>query len=266
MLGSMVSLYFKERGYDVTGFARKESKIVDTVIGDVTSLGSLTSLLLEEEYDYIINCVGKLNKACDENVCEAIFINSYLPHFLAKITRNSKTKIIHVSTDCVFSGDKGDYKVYDNKDASSIYGISKSLGELDDEKNLTLRTSIIGPDLNKNGIGLFNWFISQDSPVNGFTSAYWTGLTTLELAKVMESAMDRGLTGLYNVVPDSKISKYELLMLIKKYFGGQAITPVEMKTVDKSLVNSFPAELPDYETMIKELREWVLSHKVYWEV
>ena len=261
MLGSMVSLYFKEKGYNVTGFARRKSKIVDTIIGDVTNFELLKSII--NDFDVIINCTGKLNKACDENISEAIIVNSYLPHFLAEITKETKIKIIHISTDCVFSGNKGRYLADDTKDATSIYGITKSLGELNDNKNLTLRTSIIGPDLNKNGIGLFKWYTSQMAPVNGFVSAFWTGLTTLELAKVIDISIKENLTGLYNVVPSMKISKYDLLLLIKKYFGGQPINPVETKTIDKSLVNSFPHELPNYEEMIKELKDWVLSHKIY---
>lgn len=261
MLGSMVSLYFKEQGYNVTGLARRESKIVNTIIGDVTNFELLKSII--NDFDVIINCTGKLNKACDENISEAILVNSYLPHFLADVTKNTNTKIIHISTDCVFSGNKGRYLVDDIKDATSVYGITKSLGELNDDKNLTLRTSIIGPDSNKNGIGLFKWYTSQTVPVNGFVSAFWTGLTTLELAKVIDTSIKENLTGLYNVVPSMKISKYDLLLLIKKYFGGKSINPVETKIVDKSLVNSFPHELPNYDEMIKELKDWVLSHKIY---
>ena len=170
MLGHIVSLYLKEKGYDVTGFARKPSKIVKTLTGDATNLKDI-KILTTRNFDYIINCIGVLNDACDKDPCNAILINSYLPHYLAEITKDMNTKVIHISTDCVFSGNKGNYTVHDLKDANSIYGMSKSLGEINDSKNITIRTSIVGPDLNKNGIGLFNWFMHQKE-ATGYTNVF----------------------------------------------------------------------------------------------
>ena len=254
MLGHMVSLYFKEKGYDVVGLAREQSKIVPTIILDATEFDDLKDIIIKGNYDAIINCIGILNKACDKNPCNAILLNSYLPHFLADVTKDMKTKVIHISTDCVFSGNKGEYTVNDNKDAQSMYGISKSLGELKDNKNVTIRTSIIGPDLNENGIGLFNWFTHQKGEVNGFTNVYWTGLTTLECAEVIETVLKTNLSGLYNVVPNVKISKYDLLCLIKKYFNVDVkINPVNEPYSDKSLVSNFVYYILEYESMIIDL-------------
>lgn len=265
MLGHMVSLYLKEKGYDVTGFAKKDLRLIDTIIGDARDLKSLRSIVLNGNYDWVINCIGILNKACDEHPSNAILLNSYLPHFLAEITANLKTKIIHISTDCVFSGSKGSYTVNDTKDASSIYGISKGLGEINDSKNVTLRTSIIGPDINKNGIGLFNWFVHQKGSVNGFTNVFWNGVTTLELAKVIEKVIINDLSGFFNVTPSEKVSKYELLCLLKD-FNNIDIIPVDEPKNDKTLVNNFVYSISSYRKMIDELKEWISSHNIYEEV
>ena len=112
-------------------------------------------------YDYIINGVGVLNKFVDANPSDGIYLNSVFPHFLADCIKDSDTKLIHISTDCVFEGTKGCYTEQDIPDATSYYGRSKALGEVVDDKNLTIRTSIIGTELKKNGIGLFHWFLNQ---------------------------------------------------------------------------------------------------------
>lgn len=262
----MVSLYLKEKEYEVVGLAKEQSKIVPTIVLDATKFDDLKDVIIKGDYDAIINCIGILNKACDNDPCNAILLNSYLPHFLADVTKDMKTKVIHISTDCVFSGDKGSYTVNDKKDAQTIYGISKSLGELNDNKNVTIRTSIIGPDLNKNGIGLFNWFTHQTGEVNGFSNVYWTGLTTLECAKVIETVIETNLSGLYNAVPNAKISKYDLLCLIKKYFNIDIeINQVDEPYSDKSLVNNFVYYILDYEPMIIDLANWISSHNIYKE-
>ena len=101
-----------------------------------------------------------------------------------------------MSTDCVFSGKTGGYDESSLRDGETFYDRSKALGELENQKDLTFRNSIIGPDLNEEGIGLFNWFMKQTGEINGYTKAMWTGVTTLTLAKAMESAVQQGLTGL----------------------------------------------------------------------
>lgn len=267
MLGHMLSLYLSEHNYDVYGYARSYSKIINNdhmIIKDITDFKYLNDTVLLNNFDVIINCAGKLNKACDNDPKEAFLINSYLPHFLADITRDIKTKIIHISTDCVFSGDKGSYKVDDIKDASSMYGMTKALGELNDNKNLTLRTSIIGPDLNENGIGLFNWFIHQKESATGFTQAFWSGVTTLELSKIIKYSIENNIVGIYNVAPSSNISKYDLLKLLNKYFNNIELIKKDTPKIDKSLVNNFPVyNILSYKYMIIDLYDWINTHSIY---
>ena len=137
---------------------------------------------------------------------------------------------------------------------------------MEDEKNITLRNSIVGPDINPNGIGLLNWFMKQEETVNGYTGAIWTGQTTLQLAKTMEVAARERVHGLYNMVPDQAISKYDLLRLFNHYLRNDSIRilPVEGVAADKSLKRTrfdFAYRVPDYDVMIAELAEWIMRHK-----
>lgn len=267
MAGHIISLYLKEQGYDVLGVAREKSKLVDSIVGDVTDTQFLTELIGVNKFDTIINCVGLLNEVAENNHSEAVLINAFLPHFLAKLTANTKTQIIQMSTDCVFSGAEGSYTEDSVPNGTLFYDKSKALGELEDDKNITLRNSIVGPDINVNGIGLLNWFLKQNDSVKGFEKAIWTGQTTLQLAKTMEQAALRRASGLYNAVPDHSINKYELLKLFNTKIRK---TPIDIQkesnfVADKSLVRTrfegFDYQIPSYETMVEELAEWMREHK-----
>ena len=267
MAGHMISIYLQEQGHDVIGFARRESKIVKTITGDVTDFGSLTDIIKNGKFDSIINCIGILNQFAEKDHAGAVLINGYLPHFLAKATIDMDTQIIQMSTDCVYSGKTGGYTEKSLPDGVTFYGRTKAIGELNDGKNVTLRNSIVGPDINKNGIGLLNWFMQQNGTVQGFTGALWTGQTTLQLAKTMEVAAKNRVFGLYNMVPDSNISKYDLLKLFNKYIRKKKleIVPKDGFVADKTLIrtnfNDFSYQIPDYETMVKELGDWMRKHK-----
>lgn len=266
MAGHTISLYLKERGHEVLGFDRAKSQYVDSVAGDAQDTKELRRIIDKGHYDSVINCIGILNQFAEENKSLATYLNSYFPHFLAEITSGTNTQIIHMSTDCVFSGRKGQYTEDDFRDGETFYDRTKALGELEDGKNITLRNSIVGPDINPRGIGLLNWFMQQSGEIKGYTKAMWTGQTTLQLAKTMEEAALRRAHGLYNAVPDSSISKYELLALFNKYLkaGEISILPVDGVNADKSLKRTrfdFDYLIPDYETMVAELTEWITCHK-----
>ena len=266
MAGHMISLYLKERGHDVLGFALTESTLVNSVAGDAQDGAFMKTLIGVNRFDTVINCIGILNKMCDQHPAAAVYLNSYLPHQLAQLTEGTKTQIIHMSTDCVFSGKRGQYTEDDFKDGTSFYDRTKALGEIDNEKDLTLRQSIVGPDINQAGIGLLNWFLQQHGEVTGFTGAMWTGQTTLQLAKTMEAAARERAHGLYNMVPDTYISKCELLRLFNQYIRKEKvkIVPVDRMAADKSLKRTrwdFDYKIPDYETMVAELAQWMKMHK-----
>ncbi|WP_214796792.1 sugar nucleotide-binding protein [Exiguobacterium sp. s5] len=266
MAGHTISLYFKESGHNVAVLSRNKVDYCESIIGDVTNFAEIEKIIVKGEYDAVINAVGILNADAENNKSNAVLLNSYLPHFLSDLTKNTKTKIIHMSTDCVFSGKDGSYSENALKDGDTFYDRSKALGELDNNKDLTFRNSIIGPDMKRDGIGLFNWFMKQEGKVQGYTKAIWTGVTTLTLAKAMEKALDENLSGLYNLVNNDVINKYELLTLFNKYFKDNELTilPSDKLVLDKSLVNNredFSFQVPSYEVMISEMREWIDTHQ-----
>ena len=266
MAGHTISIYLQERGHDVTAFSIAPFPYCKNIQGDATDLAFLKKIVQEGSYDVIINCIGILNQVAEDNKYNAIFLNSLLPHFIADITKNMNTRLIQMSTDCVFSGKQGNYKEDAFQDGRSFYDRSKALGEVVDSKNLTFRNSIIGPDMNPNGIGLFNWFMKQEDLIYGYTKAMWTGVTTLTLAKAMESAAEKGLTGLYNLVNNISISKFNLVGLFNKECKAGALTilPNEQVVVDKSLVNTredFDFKVPSYEIMVEEMNIWIDEHK-----
>lgn len=266
MAGHTISIYLKEAGHTVTAFSRRKFKYCDNIIGGITDFDFLKKVIEEDNYDAVINAIGILNKDAEDNKCLAVLLNSYLPHFLSNVTKNIKTKIIHMSTDCVFSGKTGGYIEMSFRDGETFYDRSKALGELENDKDLTFRNSIIGPDLNKNGIGLFNWFMQQEGQINGFIKAIWTGVTTLTLAKAMEKALEENLTGLYNLVNNESISKFDLLKLFNKHMRDDTITilPSNAVNVNRSLINNrrdFSFVVPNYEQMVIEMKDWIDNHK-----
>ena len=263
MLGHVAYNFFTKQGYEVYGTTRD---VNDKYYFDANqNITSINNIIEEVKPDIVINCIGILNKVAEDNKKLAVMVNSYLPHYLDELSKEYNFKFIHVSTDCVFDGKKGSYGEDDQKDATSFYGQSKALGEINNNRNLTLRTSIIGPDINPKGIGLFQWFMNQNSEVGGYAKVIWTGVTTIQLAKSMEEAIKNNITGLYHVVNDDKIDKYSFLELFKKYFNKDIIiNKNDSYESNKSLIKTrenYQFNVPSYEQMIQEMRDWVLENE-----
>ncbi len=259
--------------YDVYGLARNVEETGKEINLDVTDTAGLKKIISTYQFDVIVNCIGVLNKDAEDHPDKAIWFNGYFPHFLEAETKNTNTSIIHISTDCVFSGKKGGYTEKDIKDGYGFYAQSKAIGELDNVKDLTLRTSIIGPELNANGIGLFHWFMQQknNAVVSGFSKAFWSGITTIELAKVIHSAISQNLTGLIEITQKGKIDKYNLLKLFNKFFRNNTISIYENSEyrVDKSMISvreDFNYELPDYPDMLNEMKNWIEQNNYNYQV
>jgi len=190
MLGHMVYTYFKALNkYEIIDASFPQKAFSESTLLDVTNKTELELYIDRNKPDILINCIGILLKGSEEDPSNAIYLNAYLPHQLSRLLNSYGGKLIHVSTDCVFTGNKGSYVEADFKDARDTYGLSKSLGEVNNDHDLTLRTSIIGPELKEKGEGLFHWFINQTGEINGFTKMIWGGVTTLELAKVIDAAI-----------------------------------------------------------------------------
>ncbi len=266
MLGHVVTKYFEQQGHQVFGTTRKHSENSHIYYYDVVeNYKELENILKHTQPDVVINCIGILNKFAEENHASAVLLNSFLPHYVDQCSNQYHFYFIHVSTDCVFSGKLGQYHEDSMRDAKSFYGSSKALGEINNDHNVTLRTSIVGPDINPNGIGLFKWFMDQDGDIQGYSKAIWSGVTTIQFAKAMEVAIKNHLTGLNHVVNNETINKYDLLCLFKKVFERDIhIIPNDSVAVDKSLVNTKNKDLfqiPSYEQMVQEMKEWVLEHQ-----
>lgn len=267
MAGHVVKTWLESTGlYDVWGIARGIDSGQKLINLDVSNTKELESILDNGSFDVVINCIGLLNKTAEDNPELAVWFNSYFPQLLASYGKKHNFKLVHISTDCVFSGKEGGYKEDSFKNGIGFYAQSKALGEVINTKDLTFRTSIIGPELNENGIGLFHWFMSQNDEVFGYSEAYWSGVTTIELAKGIHEAIKQDLTGLYHFVNSSKISKFDLVNEFNSNFrdGGINIISKSDYKVDKSLINTrddFNYTINSYKIMIKEMKNWILDYK-----
>jgi dTDP-4-dehydrorhamnose reductase len=250
MLGSAMLRLFSESGiYQTYGTVRSaraakylpESVRENLISGvDVENHDSLVSVFAASRPDLVINCVGLVKQlAAADDALSAIPINALLPHRLARLCELSGARLIHMSTDCVFSGKKGMYTEEDVSDAYDIYGRSKYLGEVDYPHAITLRTSIIGHEL-EGSRSLINWFLSQQKQVRGFTKAIFSGLPTVEIARLIRDHVipHPELHGVYNVSADP-INKFDLLSLVAEIYGKKIdILPDENFKIDRSLDSS----------------------------
>jgi len=269
MLGHQVVNYLS--GFDefeVIDISFRNKFREKTIILDVTNKDLLEKTIVQIKPNFIVNCIGVLIGGANSNIANAIYINAYLPHLLANIAKTIDAKLVHISTDCVFSGKRGHYTEIDEKDGIDTYAKTKALGEIIDDTNVTLRTSIIGPELKSNGEGLFHWFMNQSGTINGFTKAIWSGVTTLELAKAITWAIQNNVRGLYHITNNDSINKYDLLNLFKKYTQKNIeIVAVDGKEVDKSFIDTrkeLNYSICSYDEMVKEMVDSMNSNpKLY---
>lgn len=204
---------------------------------DVDQQDSLLDVFTRIQPNIVINCVGLIKQLSDAvDPLQAIPINALLPHRLARMCELTNSRLIHMSTDCVFSGKKGSYSEDDLPDAQDLYGRSKLLGEVIYPHTVTLRTSIIGHEL-QSSHGLVGWFLSQECDVKGYKRAIFSGLPTVELARVIrDHVIPRSdLHGVYHVSAEP-ISKFDLLTLVAKIYGKSIdIISDEQLVIDRSL-------------------------------
>lgn len=205
---------------------------------DVLDQDALVEVLARVRPDVVINCVGLIKQLADaKDPLTALPINAMLPHRLVRLCMLAGARLIHVSTDCVFSGRKGAYLESDPSDAEDLYGKSKYIGELHDQLNaITLRTSIIGHELGSS-YALVDWFLAQKSSVKGYSRAIFSGLPTVELARVMKDFVVPlpQLNGLYHVAAEP-IAKLDLLQLVASQYGKEIeIRPDDALVINRSL-------------------------------
>jgi len=225
----------------------KENRII--YISDVMDPDALTNVLMNVRPQVVVNCVGLVKQLAEaDNVLTAAPINSLLPHRLAQLSSLIQARLIHMSTDCVFSGDRGMYQESDHPDAKDIYGRTKLLGEVDYPNAITLRTSIIGHELS-GGRSLIGWFLGQQGSVRGFSRAVFSGLPTVVIARVIRDLVipNNEMHGVYHVSADP-ISKYDLLHLVaKEYDKDIEIIRDSEYSIDRSLDSSRFRELTGFQ-------------------
>lgn len=243
MLGHSLFRYFDKK-YDVIGTTRKNSWHKNIFNGyDATEFEKLSEFILEQKPDVIFNCVGiiKQQEAAKNNLV-SIEVNSLFPHKLASFSLENNIKVIHFSTDCVFSGKEGNYTEDSNPDSRDLYGLSKLMGEIKYENSLTLRTSIIGHELNSS-LSLIDWFLSQNKKCKGFSKAIFSGFPTNSLARIIDEVILKNFLagkkyGLYHLSSDP-IDKYSLLKLVAdKYNKEIEIYKEDSFVIDRSLNSS----------------------------
>jgi dTDP-4-dehydrorhamnose reductase len=286
MLGAMVFEYLnKLQKYSLgVTFNRNEIKFIKQNSNYATQLDAreikseeLRFILNEFQPDYIINCIGIINKYCDRsNFLEfttALKVNSIFPHLLNDVI-NSMTinpLVIQIATDCVFNGKQGSYNEHSLHDDMHLYGISKSLGEVKSENFLNVRCSIIGPEVFSR-LSLFEWVKSQKTFVNGYTNHLWNGVTTLDFSaycdKIISNSLNRNLPRTHHLVMHDSISKYSLVGLINEIFNLQLeVVPTQTPVpVNRTLDTVFSfIEIKTYRASLNELRAFIQNSKIFTE-
>ena len=267
LIGHQVYNYLKDSdNYELHNISYQNKIQDDTVLLDARNEQVFIDKITSISPKYIVNCIGILIDGSNADPENSIFLNSYMPHRLTRLADKINAKLIHISTDCVFSGDKKEpYIETDEKDGRGVYAKTKGLGEIISDKHLTLRTSVVGPELKNDGEELFHWFMNQSNSISGFTKAIWSGVTTVELAKAVKWSIDNNITGLYHVTNNSSISKYDLLKLFQKYTKKDInIEPFDGKNVDKNFIDTrllMNYEIPSYDQMISNMVDLIANNR-----
>ena len=267
LIGHQVYNYLKDSdNYELHNISYQNKIQDDTVLLDARNEQVFIDKITSISPKYIVNCIGILIDGSNADPENSIFLNSYMPHRLTRLADKINAKLIHISTDCVFSGDKKEpYIETDEKDGRGVYAKTKGLGEIISDKHLTLRTSVVGPELKNDGEELFHWFMGQSGEIPGYTKAIWSGVTTTELAKAVKWSIDHHITGLYHVTNNSSISKYDLLQLFQKYTKKDInIKPLIGKDVNKSFIDTrllMDYEIPSYDQMISDMVSLIANNR-----
>jgi len=273
LLGSTILKYFSiKSNFKCFGTIRKSSdkkklKYINKVKlykVDFDKSRSLRKVFSMIKPNLVINCIGVVKQVLNNNMnSEIIRVNSFLPHYLSELANeNNEIRFIHFSTDCVFSGLKGRYLESDVTDAKDIYGVSKMLGEVDKSNTLTLRTSIIGQELQTN-YSLLNWFLSQKKQIKGYKNAIFSGLTAPEIARVIHNYVipNKKIRGIYHL-SGKPISKYDLLYILKKIYKKKIKIVPDLKIkINRSLNSNLFQKAtgykpPTWNKLIEEMYEF----------
>ena len=268
MIGHQIYQHLKSfPEYQVIAQHNKNNFFKSSISIDFFNSNELKEFILTEKPNVIINCSGILIEDSENDFKKAIYLNSYIPHLVKDLANSFGCKMIQISTDCVFSGKNGPYDEEDIPNGFSNYSMSKGLGEINDEFNLTLRTSVIGPDLKKESPELFHWFLNQKNSISGYSKSIWSGVTSYQFARSVKDFLESNAIGIHHVASPNPISKFKLLNLLEKYFN----TGIEIKKTDGPISNKslkckskqVELDIPTYDLMIKELYQKTISNSMY---
>lgn len=265
MLGHMLSIVLSQNNNVICITRSMQLSDINFRLHDFQNLHSLMALIESLNPEVIINTTGVLVNASNVNPLEAIRINSFLPRVLEKNFSNTNVRLIQISTDCVFSGNNGPYTMNSIPDSKDAYGMTKFLGEINNSKDLTIRCSIVGPNIKSKNNGLFDWFFTSSNVVEGYLNAFWSGLTTLELSNFIDNNLFDGLSGLVMLGNGNVISKYTLLT----YFNTVFLNSHKTINIDESIIlnkgfliaNSNCLISKSYIQMLNELKDWMFTYK-----
>jgi dTDP-4-dehydrorhamnose reductase len=249
MAGHMLADFFRRQGKHHVFHTTRDKNDLGGLYVDADDIAGVEKLVEIVSPHCMINAMGVLNQFAERDVIGAYHVNGFLPHRLRRAADSVHARLIHISTDCVFEGTRGGYTEEDATDGTSVYAITKSLGEVRDPGHLTIRTSIIGPEIRSGGIGLMEWFLAQKGRVTGYERVMWNGVTTLELAKVISSLLDSDLSGLIHLAHPRPFHKEDV-----------KIIPERVHVQDRTLISTrsdVNFELPSYPEMLAELADFM---------
>lgn len=287
MLGATVARYLTQEGHLIleanrSGMAVASNSEAVKIEGLTFPFQDLGSIFESEDISFVINCIGLIKQLISEtnseSIADAIRINSLFPRDLEKLANIYDFKTIHIATDCVYSGARGGYTEDELHSPVDVYGMTKSLGEVRGSRVMTLRCSIIGPEIGSSN-SLLSWFLSRplNDELSGYSNHLWNGLTTLHFAKIISGILTNHSfnPGIFHLLPTGVESKGKILMMFAKYFGrhdlkiSQIVAPI---SVNRTLATIMPSENsmlwkiggynepPTIEQMIAELATWMTDN------
>ena len=268
LIGHQVYNYLNDNSdFSLSNISYKRKLNNETILLDARNEQSFFDQIKLIQPNYIVNCIGVLINGADQDPKSTIFLNTYLPHRLEKLSNKINAKLIHMSTDCVFSGNKqSPYLETDERDGEDTYAKTKALGEVICENHLTIRTSVVGPEIINGSEELFHWFMNQSGIIEGFTKAIWSGVTTIELAKAIKWFIENNTTGLYHLTNGTPVNKYNLLHLFKNYTNKNIeIRKVEGIATNKSFIDTrkeINYLLPTYNQMISDMVTLIKNNRI----
>lgn len=269
ILGKTLQLYLSKKYIDFLTISREKNNNKNITLKNISNFNNLEELIFKIRPTHIINCIGvtKFNNTY-KNKKLTVLLNTKMPIYLAELCKLNKIYLLHISTDCVFSGKKGNYSDNSYKDTKDLYGLSKNKGEVKNKFTATIRTSFIGPELNTKK-SLLSWFLNEENFVRGYSKAFFSGLTSLELCKIIYNYFIKKniLQNKIINIGSRRISKFTLLTKIRKIFKKNInIVRYQDFIIDRSLDSKKFRKLTSYKVvkwdkMLSELKKFMINNK-----